>query len=62
MGSTNVNVTRDEQGNVVAHWVGTVTFDPGVYGDHDSYHALINECVENFKTELQAEIYKNFTT
>ncbi len=62
MSSTNVDVTRDEEGNVVAHWVGTMTFDPSVYGDHDSFHSLINECVEDFKRELQAEINKDFTS
>lgn len=60
MSSTNVNVTRDEEGNVVGHWVGTVTFHPSVYADPKSFHSLIDECVETFKTELQAEINKDF--
>lgn len=62
MSSTNVNVTRDEKGNVLAHWVGTVTFHPSVYGDPESFHSLINECTENFTTALQSEINANFTS
>jgi hypothetical protein len=60
MSSTSVTVRRDEEGNVHAHWVGSVTFDPSVYGDPPSFHSLINECVENFTRQLQAEINANF--
>ncbi len=62
MSSTNVNVTRDKEGNVIAHWVGTVTFHPSVYGDPESFHSLIDECTENFVTALRAEINANFTS
>ena len=62
MSSTNVNVTRDEEGDVHAHWVGTVTFHPSVYGDPESFHSLIDECLENFKTALLSEINTNFTS
>ena len=58
--STSVTVRRDEEGNVVAHWVGSATFDPSVYGDPDSFGSLMKECVENFTTQLQAEITANF--
>jgi hypothetical protein len=61
MSSTQVNVSRDEDGNVVAHWTGTVTFDPSIYGDPGSFGSLINECVEDFTTELQSGINANFT-
>jgi hypothetical protein len=57
---TNVTVRRDEKGNVHAHWVGSVSFHPSVYADPSSFHSLINECVENFTRQLQAEINANF--
>lgn len=60
MSSTNVNVTRDEEGNVHAHWVGHVTFDPSVYGNDAAFHSLISECIENFTTALRSEIDMNF--
>jgi hypothetical protein len=60
MSSTEVTVRRDEEGKVHAHWVGSVTFAPSVYGDPSSFHSLINECVENFTRQLQAEINANF--
>jgi hypothetical protein len=60
MSSTSVTVRRDEEGNVVVHWVGTVTFDPSVYGDPDSFGSLMNECVEDFTRQLQAEITADF--
>ena len=60
MSATNVNVTRDEEGNVHAHWVGTMTFHPDVYGDPESFRALVDDCVENFKTALQTEIDLDF--
>jgi hypothetical protein len=60
MSSTAVTVRRDEEGNVVAHWVGSVTFHPSVYGDPDSFRSLINECVENFSRELESEISLDF--
>ncbi len=60
MSSTAVTVTRDEEGNVHAHWAGSVTFHPSIYGDPQSFRSLINECVENFTRELQAEINANF--
>ena len=60
MGSTNVDVTRDKDGNVHAHWVGTVTFDPTVYGDPHSFRSLIKECVEEFERQLTSEINMDF--
>jgi hypothetical protein len=60
MSSTNVTVRRDDEGNVHAHWVGSVTFKPSVYGDPGSFRSLMNECVENFTRQLQAEINANF--
>jgi hypothetical protein len=30
--SITVTVRRDDEGNVVAHWTGSVTFDPNIYG------------------------------
>ena len=60
MTATNVEVRRDEDGNVVAHWVGTMTFDPSIYGDSGAFRSLIDECVENFTRELQAEINADF--
>ena len=60
MGSTTVTVRRDEEGNVHAHWTGSVTFHPDIYGDPHSFRSLINECVENFTRQLQAEINANF--
>jgi hypothetical protein len=60
MSSTAVTVTRDEEGNVVAHYTGTVTFDPSIYGDPGSFGSLINECVENFGRELQSKINADF--
>jgi len=61
MSSTNVTVRHDEEGNVHAHWVGSVTFHPSVYGDPHSFHSLMDECVENFKRELLSEINLDFT-
>ena len=61
MSSTTVTVRRDEEGNVHAHWTGSVTFHPSIYGDPDSFGSLINECVENFTRELQSEINLDFT-
>lgn len=52
---------RRGEGDVHAHWVGTVTFHPSVYGNPESFHSLIDECVENFKTALLSEINTNFT-
>jgi len=60
MSSTIVAVRRDEEGNVVAHWNGSVTFHPDIYGDPGSFTSLINECVENFARELQSEINADF--
>ena len=60
MSLTNVTVRRDGEGNVHAHWVGTASFHPSVYGDPSSFHSLINECVEDFKRQLQAEITADF--
>jgi hypothetical protein len=60
MSSTTVTVRRDEEGNVVAHWTGTATFHPSVYGDPGSFGSLINECVENFTRELQSKISADF--
>ena len=57
---TNVTVRRDEEGNVHAHWVSSVSFHPSVCGDPPSFYSLINECVENFTTQLQAEIAPDF--
>ncbi len=56
MSSTNVTVRRDEEGNIHAHWVGSVTFPPSIYGDPHAFGSLINECVENFTTALKSEI------
>ncbi len=56
MSSTEVDVKRDNEGNVHAHWVGSVTFHSSLYGDPHSFRALIDECVEHFKRELEAEI------
>jgi hypothetical protein len=61
MSSTTVTVRRDEEGNVHAHWVGSVTFHPRVYGDPGSFGSLINECVENFERELKSEINLDLT-
>jgi hypothetical protein len=61
MSSTTVTVTRDEEGNVVAHWVGTVTFDPSIYGDSGSFGSLIDGCVEDFSRELQSKVSADFT-
>ncbi|MGO9925148.1 MAG: hypothetical protein ACLPLP_03110 [Mycobacterium sp.] len=61
MSSTTVTVRRDEDGNVHAHWVGSVTFHPSIYGDPGSFESLINECVENFTRELNSEINLDFT-
>jgi len=61
MSSTSVTVRRDDEGNVVAHWVGSVTFHPSVYGNPGSFGSLIDECVENFKRELKAEINLDLT-
>ncbi len=61
MSSTTVTVRRDEEGNVVAHWSGSVTFHPSIYGDPDSFRSLIDECVENFTRELKSEINLDFT-
>ena len=60
MSSTTVTVTRDEEGNVVAHWTGTVPFQPSIYGDPDSFTSLINECAEDFTRELQSKINADF--
>jgi hypothetical protein len=60
MSSTTVTVRRDEEGNVHAHWVGSVSFHPSAWAEPSSYHSLINECVENFTRQLQAEINANF--
>jgi hypothetical protein len=61
MSSTAVNVTRDEDGNIVAHWTGTVSFHPSVYGDPSAFGSLITKCVEDFERELRAEINQDFT-
>jgi hypothetical protein len=61
MGSTTVTVRRDEEGNVVARWVGSVTFPPSTYGDPGSFGALIDQCVENFTRELKSEINLDLT-
>jgi hypothetical protein len=61
MSSTAVTVTRDEEGNVVAHWTGTVTFDPSIYGDPGSFGSLITGCVEDFERQLKAEINLDLT-
>ena len=61
MSLTNVDVTRDEDGNVHAHWVGTVTFDPSIQGDPRSFRSLIKECVEDFERQLTSEINMDFT-
>jgi hypothetical protein len=61
MSSTSVTVRRDEEGNVIAHWTGTVTFDPSIYADPDSFGSLITECVEDFERELTAEINLDLT-
>ena len=60
MTSTTVTVRRDDEGNIVAHWVGSVSFHPDIYGDPGSYKSLINECVENFTRELRSEINADF--
>ncbi len=60
MSSTIVTVRRDEEGNVLAHWSGSVTFHPDIYGDPGAFRSLINECVENFTRQLQSEINANF--
>lgn len=60
MSLTAVNVTRDEEGNVVAHWTGTVSFHPSVYAEPGTFATLISECVEDFERELQAEINQDF--
>jgi hypothetical protein len=62
MSSTSVTVRRDEEGNVVAHWTGTMTFDPRIYGEPHSFKSLITECVQNFETALEAEINLDFTS
>ncbi len=62
MSLTNVNVTRDEDGNVHAHWVGSVTFDPSTQGDPHSFRSLIKECVEDFERQLTSEINTEFTS
>jgi hypothetical protein len=61
MSATTVTVTRDAEGNVHAHWVGSVTFPPSVYGDPDSFRSLIDECVQTFERELKAEINLDLT-
>jgi len=61
MSSTTVTVRRDEEGNVVARWVGSVTFPPSVYGDPASFGTLIDQCVENFTRELKSEINLDLT-
>lgn len=61
MSSTSVTVRRDDEGNVIAHWVGSVTFPPSVYGDPGSFGALIDECVANFTRELKSEINLDLT-
>jgi hypothetical protein len=61
MSSTSVTVRRDEEGNVVAHWTGTVTFDPSIYADPGSFGSLIAECVDDFERELKAEINLDLT-
>jgi hypothetical protein len=61
MSSTSVTVRRDEEGNVHAHWSGSVTFDPSIYGDPGSFKSLITECVQNFERELEAEINLDLT-
>jgi hypothetical protein len=61
MSSTNVTVRRDDEGNVVAHWVGSVTFPPSVYGDPGSFGLLIDECVEKFTSALKSEINLDLT-
>jgi len=61
MSATAVTVRRDKEGNVHAHWTGSVTFHPSVYGDPHSFRSLINECVENFTRELESEINLDFT-
>ncbi|OBK72205.1 hypothetical protein [Mycobacterium sp. 1274761.0] len=62
MSETNVDVTRDEEGNVHAHWVGSMTFHPSVYGDPESFHSLMEDCVEEFTRVLRAKIDLNFKT
>ncbi len=61
MSSTSVTVRRDDEGNVHAHWSGSVTFPRSIYGDPGSFGALINECVENFERELKSEINLDLT-
>ena len=61
MSSTAVTVRRDDEGNVHAHWSGSVTFHPSIYGDPGSFGSLINECVENFERELKSEINLDLT-
>ncbi len=61
MSSTSVTVRRDDEGNVVAHWVGSGTFHPSVYGDPGAFDSLIHECVENFTRDLKSEINLDFT-
>ncbi|OBK72674.1 hypothetical protein [Mycobacterium sp. 1164985.4] len=60
MSATIVTVRRDDEGNVVAHWSGSVTFHPNTYSDPSSFRSLIDECVENFTRELQSEINADF--
>ena len=61
MSSTTVTVRRDEDGNEVARWVGSVTFPPSVYGDPGSFGTLIDQCVESFTRELKSEINLDLT-
>lgn len=61
MSSTAVIVTRDEAGKAVAHWTGTVTFEPSIYADPGSFGSLITKCVEDFERELKAEINLDLT-
>ncbi len=61
MSSTSVTVRRDDEGNVVAHWTGSVTFHTSIYGDPHSFRSLINECVENFTRELTSELNLDLT-
>jgi hypothetical protein len=56
MSSTAVTVTRDEEGKIHAHWVGSVTLHPSIYGDPGAFRSLIDECVETFERELHSEI------
>jgi hypothetical protein len=61
MSSTTVTVRRNKEGNVVAHWTGSVTFHPSIYGDPHAFASLIDECAENFTRELKSEINLDLT-